>query len=218
MSGSHPADEVDAEDAIRRMTAAYVTGRYWDERAIRVNPALVHASAEDCWRVLEHIAEGDPSLGEPGDFDSLPDPLPTRYADAIADWMPLRAEHGLASLREIPIVDGHVQAWRAVQCHPADLRSALGVHWTWDLQWNDGATVKWPPKETEGVPELLLHAIVPVSSIDWQTTLLCAMDYVCGDDEREIRLHDGAALRLLSVETLIGGKAISIPACGPFTA
>jgi hypothetical protein len=44
----------------------------------------------------------------------------------------------------------------------------------------------------ENAYEVVISAHVDASSVDWPATLFARMDYLNGDDEAEIQLHEGA--------------------------
>lgn len=208
---THPADLLDVDAAAAHVLAAHRTGRYWDERAVRVRPELADAGSDDLHRILEMLSEED---------DADPDVAPERQPDvgltpaadeALSSWLVRRAHYAREQLKLVPIgPNGTIAVWREIQCNPADVRPALGVHWTWNPDFCGGAQAFWTPHGSdEDVPVILLVGSVPVESVDWPVTLLCAMDYLCGDDERELRLRDGAPLRL--VEMHVDAEAVSVP-------
>lgn len=205
----HPSHLIDQNAAIEAMTASYVAGGYWDVRAVRVRPELHDVDTAQRWRLLEDLAEDDGHLSELIGDHAYDGDLSPELAKAVRDWMIRRAAFAHRVLSEIPIEDGHVVAHRAVGCAPADLRPGLGVHWSWDPAWNGGADTHWAPEDPASDIVIMIRARVPVSSVDWQTTMLCAMDYLSGDDERELRLLDGAAVTDVSIE--VGGRASPLP-------
>lgn len=200
MNAGHPTDVIDVEKAIAHMTRAMVEGGFWDERAIRVRPELAECLHDDRRFLLENLAEEDTAI----DVDSLDDlhgDLTGHLRDAVSSWVRNRAAYCMGVLKGIQPVNGMIPAWRAVQCLPDALRPKLGVHWSWDPSYGGGASVHWPPEgDRENLPEILLVGMIPVSSVDWYVTLLCAMDYMNGCDERELRLLEDAPVRLVSME------------------
>lgn len=209
MGDAHPSCGIDQDAAIATMTASWVQGGYWDERAARVRPELADADLGNRWRLIDDLAEDDPAIAAMSERQQYDGPLGDELSKVIGEWMVRRAAYAMRVLSEIPVVDGHVAATRAVMCRPEDLRSPLGVHWSWDPGWSGGADAHWAPRSDEDLPVIHLVASVPISSVDWQTTLLCAMDYLCGDDERELRLRDGAPVSLTSVA--IGKALVPMP-------
>ena len=209
MGDAHPSCGIDQDAAIATMTASWVQGGYWDERAAMVRPELADADLGNRWRLIDDLAEDDPAIAAMSERQPYDGPLGDELSKVVSEWMVRRAAYAMRVLSEIPVVDGHVVATRAVMCRPEDLRSPLGVHWSWDPGWSGGADTHWAPASDEDLPVIHLVASVPVSSVDWQTTLLCAMDYLCGDDERELRLRDGAPVSLTSVA--IGEAPVSMP-------
>lgn len=208
---THPADLLDVDAAAAHVLAAHRAGRYWDERAVRVRPELADAGSDDLHRILEMLSEEDDA-----DPDVAPDRQPdvglTPAADAaLSSWLVRRAHYAREQLRLIPVEPNRtIAVWREIQCRPDDVRSDLGVHWTWDPDFCGGAQAFWTPHAfDEEVPVILFIASAPVESVDWQVTLLCAMDYLCGDDERELRLKDGAPLSL--VEMHVDADPVTIP-------
>jgi hypothetical protein len=199
MTDGHPSCEIDQGAAIETMTTSWIQGGYWDARAARVRPELAEVDIENRWRLIDDLAEDDPAIAAMSERQEYDAPLGPELSKVVREWMVRRAAYAMRVLSEIPVVEGHVVATRAVMCRPEDLRSPLGVHWSWDTAWCGGADAHWAPKDGEDLPVIHLVASVPVSSVDWQTTLLCAMDYLCGDDERELRLRDGAPVSLTSV-------------------
>lgn len=200
MTDPHPTDAIDVEKAIADMTRAMVEGGHWDERAVRVRPELAECLHDDRRFLLEALAEDDETI-DVSDIDDLHGDLTGRHVDAVAEWARNRAAYCMGVLKGIEPVDGMIPAWRAVQCMPDDLRPKLGVHWSWDPTYGGGASVHWPPEgDRENLPEILMAAMIPVSSVDWDVTLLCAMDYMNGCDERELRLLEDADVHLVSME------------------
>jgi hypothetical protein len=208
---THPADLLDVDVAAAFVLDAHRNGRYWDERAVRVRPELRSAGSDDLQRILDMLCED-----EDADPDVAPDRQPetglTPAADAaLSSWLVRRAYYAREQLKLIPVEpDGSIAVWREIQCRPEDVRPALGVHWSWDPHFCEGAQAFWTPHAfDEEVPVVLFVAMAPVDSVDWPVTLLCAMDYLCGDDERELRLKDGAPLRL--VEMHVDANPVAIP-------
>lgn len=205
----HPSALIDQGAAIEAMTASYGTGGYWDARAVRVRPELHDVDTAQRWRLLEDLAEDDETLSELVENHAYDGELSPELAKVVRDWMIRRAAFAHRVLSEIPVEDGHVVAHRAVGCTPAGLRPALGVHWSWDPAWNGGADTHWAPEDPACDIVVMIRARVPVSSIDWQTTMLCAMDYLSGDDERELRLVEGAPV--VDVTIKVDGRTSPLP-------
>lgn len=205
----HPASLIDQGAAIDAMTASYVSGGYWDAHAASQRPELAQADLEGRWRLIDDLGEDDPSIAAMAARQTYDAPLSDELAKVVHDWMVRRAAFAHRVLSEIPLVGGTVSATRAVACRPDDLRPALGVHWSWDPSWCGGADAFWAPGGDEDLPVLHLHVPIPVSSVDWPMTMLCAMDYLCGDDERELRLTPGAPIPTPTIE--IDGVEAAIP-------
>jgi hypothetical protein len=209
MTTNHPCLTIDREAAIATMAASYVRGGYWDAHGVAVRPELADADEDARWRLLDDLAEDDDAVAAMLERQNMEGPLSAELTVVVNDWMVRRAAYAMRVLSEMPVVDGRIAATRAVMCRPEELRAPLGIHWSWDSAWSGGADAHWAPKTDEDLPVIHVVASVPVSSVDWQTTLLCAMDYAYGDDERELRLLEGAQLTVLSVE--IGTDAIETP-------
>lgn len=209
MNTPHPTDAIDVDAAIATMTRCYVQGGFWDERAIRLRPELRDALDQDRRHLLEVLAEDDEALDPEADADADGN-LVGAEADAIARWMPLRAAHSLGVLRLIEPIDGMIPVWRAIQCDPEKVRSKLGVHWCWDPNYGGGADCHWPTEyEDKDLPEILLVGMVPTTSVDWATTMLCAMDFQNGDDERELRLLEDAPVLLVDMH--VAADPVPVP-------
>jgi hypothetical protein len=207
----HPSSLIDQKAAIETMTASYVAGGYWDAHAVRVRPELHDVDMSHRWRLLEDLADDDDdgNLSELVDDHTYDGDLSPELTKVVRDWMIRRAAFAHRVLSEMPVEDGHVVAWRAVACKPDDLRPALGIHWSWDPTWDGGADTHWAPDDPACDVVLMIRARIPVSSVDWQTTMLCAMDYVSGDDERELRLLEDAVVEDVTIE--IDGKEVPLP-------
>lgn len=207
MTSIHPAAWIDQGAAIETMTASWIAGGYWDSRAVSVRPELADADLGNRWRLIDDLGEEDDAIAAMADRQPYDGPLSEELSEVVRDWMIRRAAFAMRVLSEMPIVDGAILATRVVMCRPEDLNASLGVHWSWDPGWCGGAAAHWAPEGGTELPLIHLEASVPVSSVDWQTTLLCAMDYLCGDDERELRTIDGAPVTLLSVRV----DGVSVP-------
>jgi len=199
MTCGHPCHTIDQGAAIETMTASWIHGGYWDAHAVRMRPELVDADLENRWRLIDDVGEDDEDVAAMAERQSYDGPLSDELSKWVRDWMIRRAAYAMRVLSEIPIVDGAIVATRAVRCLPEDLRTPYGVFWSWDPEWSGGADAHWGTLDSSDLPLVHLVASIPVSSVDWQTTLLCAMDYMCGDDERELRLTPDAPLTLLSM-------------------
>ena len=205
----HPSDLIDMTSAIRTMTDSYVAGGYWDARAVRVRPELHDVDASQRWRLLDDLSDGDERLHALIEDHEYDGELSPELAAVVNDWMVRRAAFAHRVLSGIRVDDDCIVAYRAVGCAPESLRADLGVHWSWDPEWNGGADTHWATEDPHCDVVIMIRARVPIPSVDWQTTMLCAMDYLSGDDERELRLHEGAPVGDVTIE--IDDRPASIP-------
>jgi hypothetical protein len=108
-----------------------------------------------------------------------------RIDDAFWNYRHLFKEDHIVAYRMITAP----QDWRATERHP-------GIYWTWD---RDAAQAHWGNYK-EGNVEWLIEAELPVASIDWGATLAmnASWDYA---EEREIRIHADAPLKLLQARS-----------------
>lgn len=107
-----------------------------------------------------------------------------RVAEAYDNFSHLISGGKMRCWRVITVRKG----WDISQQHP-------GMYWSWD---KDAAAAHWGEFDT-GTSEVIIEAIIPVTSIDWVGTL--AMnghpDY---EDEREIRIFEEAPVQIVSVK------------------
>lgn len=209
MGDLHPSSRIDQGAAIETMTASWIAGGYWDAHATSVRPELADADLGNRWRLIDDLAEEDETVAAMAERQPYDGPLSDELSKVVRDWMIHRAAYAMRVLSGIPIVDRAIVATRAVRCRPEDLRTPLGVFWSWDPEWCGGADAHWGAVDAADLPLIHLVASVPVCSVDWQTTLLCAMDYLCGDDERELRLKPDARMTLLSMS--VDGVSVPVP-------
>lgn len=209
MPDAHPCGSIDPAAAVEAMCASLSSGGYWDAHAVALRPELADADLGTRWRLLDDLAEDDETIAEMLAEQPYDGPLAPALSAVVRSWTERRAAWALRTLSGIPVTDGRVDAVRALRSLPEGLRTPLGVFWCWDPSWCGGADAYWDAEGCSDLPLLHVSASVPVSSVDWQATMLCAMDYLCGDDERELRLKAGAPLRITGVE--VGTDKVPTP-------
>lgn len=102
--------------------------------------------------------------------------------------------------REV-IKNGRVTVWRRITVkeswldHLAKEGKHLGVYWSWDP---DAADTHWGDFSKKSTA--LIEAEVPENGVDWEETLVANIQPMMGDDEKEIKLHRGVPLKIISIE------------------
>lgn len=102
--------------------------------------------------------------------------------------------------REI-IKNGKVTVWRKITVkeswmdHLVKEGKHLGVYWSWDP---DAADTHWGDFSKKSVA--LIEAEVPENGVDWEETLVANIQPMMGEDEKEIKLHRGVPLKIISIE------------------
>ena len=102
--------------------------------------------------------------------------------------------------REV-IKNGRVTVWRKITVkeswmdHLAKEGKHLGVYWSWDP---DAADTHWGDFNKKSVA--LIEAEVPENGVDWEETLVANIQPMIGEDEKEIKLHRGVPLKIISIE------------------
>ena len=71
---------------------------------------------------------------------------------------------------------------------------SIGVYWTWD---EDAAEAHWGQGTGYRVK---FAAEINADIVDWDTSIMCNLDPSLGEDEKEIRLFDGASFEILGYE------------------
>ena len=187
----HPATRIDAEAAASTMAASMSgDGPFWDPVALARRPGLADEATLYAGDVVafvrDHMPDAVPhTASEPG-------PRHPDHRDAIRAWCATRAEEAIAQLTGLAIdARGTIAVERVLACDPADLRSALGVFWSTDVQHGGILAAPWG---TPGSPEILVTARIHHDDVDWATSCVARMEWYSGDDERELRLHPGRPL------------------------
>lgn len=99
------------------------------------------------------------------------------------------------------IKNGKVTVWRKITVkeswldHLAKEGKHLGVYWSWDP---DSADTHWGDYNKKSVA--LIEAEAPENGVDWEETLVANIQPMMGDDEKEIKLHRGVPLKIVSIE------------------
>lgn len=208
MADPHPSSLIDQGAAIEAMTASHVDGGYWDHAAVLARPELADADRQGRWRLIDDLGQDDPAIAAMAERQDYDGRLSDELSKVVRDWMVRRAAFAHRVLTEIPVAEGLIHATRAVACRPETLCVPLGVHWSWDPSWCGGADTYWAPADA-GDDVITIHAAIPASSVNWPMTMLCAMDYLCGDDERELRLIGGAPVTITTIE--FNGDPVAMP-------
>lgn len=94
------------------------------------------------------------------------------------------------------VTGNYIHAFRAVEVRKVSqlkLTQNVGIFWSTAA---DTAYAHWG----RGEPATVLHALVPLSSVDWVGTAICRADPDTGDDEDELRLREGAPLTILGYQ------------------
>lgn len=121
------------------------------------------------------------------------------FTDFQQKWAEEQIENVLWNLRDT-IKRGFVRAWRVITApQDWDVKSRHpGVYWSWDKKaaqahWGEfgNGRVKWR-----------ISALIPISSIDWVTTLAMNADPALGEDEKEIRIYDDAPVKIIGTKII----------------
>lgn len=133
----------------------------------------------------------------PRGVDSIPELAYCRRMRAIADGDLLESmQSPIPDHLRALVQDGHVEVWRAVRAYSGFLN---------DLLPGSGLGKCWSYEENGAIPYdggnrgviYRLHGLMPISSIDWGTTV--ALD---DNGEREIRAHSGKPFILLGLDEI----------------
>lgn len=204
--GAHPAVAgMDVAVAARRFHASLTGGAHWDDLMVSLRPETADCGSEHAAYTLDACVEE----GLVGDDDV--DPTSPEGVEALRLWCERRAPACAERIAALPVVDGHVRAHRMIAVSdPAELRPALGVFWTHDFE-------NWPdpyPLWAEGgrdAPTIVVEALVPVEAVDWQSSLMCLMDWFLGDCEAELRVRPGFPVRIVSAFRLDDDTPVDLP-------
>lgn len=141
----------------------------------------------------DEITEDDPAFKE-----WLRDTMEDKFIDI--EW----------TLKEALNEDETIDIWRKMTvpenwlAHLTEHGKHLGVYWSYD---EHAAEAHWG--ERFKIPARI-HGRVPETSVDWETTFIMNMDPSLGEDEKEVRLHEGVPVEILEIE--IDGVAQDISA------
>jgi hypothetical protein len=173
---------------------------------VSLRPELAGSGSEHAAYTLEScIEEGT------DDCDNEMDPASPEGVERLRLWCEERAPLCAERIAALPIVDGHVRGHRMIAVSdPAELRPALGVFWTHDFEnWPDPYPL-WA-EEGRDAPTIVVEALVPVEAVDWQSSLMCLMDWFLGDCEAELRVRPGFPVRIVSAFRLDDDSPVDLP-------
>ncbi len=86
--------------------------------------------------------------------------------------------------------------------------ASLGIYWTFDLEGTDSLGSVWGHEQPG--EDILIHAMIPTSAVDWHYTILANMDWYSGDYEHELRVKAGAPIRVEWIQTVEDGTRIGM--------
>lgn len=201
-ANEHPASSID-EEAAAEVFAASISGEgdHWDKTMIAMHPEMREKGNENAWYVIDRCIEM-------GLCDEEPDPGSKEEANILKKWSEIRAPECKRKLKNLPLEGDHIRAFRMIDCNPENIRSQLGVFWSYTLEnWDDPVT-PWGDPE---LPTLLIEALVPLEAVEWQTTCLANMDWMIGDTESELRLKPGYPVKEVKISYLRGVEEITVP-------
>lgn len=156
----------------------------------------------DVWRWIDALCEDDlgptfhvpPHLAEADLSDMLDDP---EFHDLVMRWMRLRYDHAVRELLQEDL--SHLgrrltcdEDWTAGILQGSE---TLGVFFG-TLPLDDGEFWTDPDKPVEVYAEVAVEPGV----VDWIATIRARMDYVYGDEEREVRLLEESEVEILVLE------------------
>jgi hypothetical protein len=216
LDAAHPADVVDVQ-AAADMVAAWLLGEgpHWDPFIRDHRPEMQSPD-----QTLDYTMEGirDHAFHERGieyDEEDLEPHSPMGRTE-IAAWCLDRALTARKTLTNLPIVDGGMRAHRLIGTSPDALRADLGIFWTHSLHETVDIYAMWAP-DGRDAETLCVEAVVPLESIDWQTSCMALMDWYLGDSEQELRLRPGhpvsvrSCIRWKPPEEWVPDEAIVLP-------
>jgi hypothetical protein len=189
-----------------KMTDSLVQGLFWDDQAHAAYPGKFQGSDNGA-RMIEYWREGDFNYPFPDQFADMEDIdvqdtpefrafamwwCDNRYDEVIARLTAIEKHSGLYSIHRIMKVPTN---WAATVQRIG--QTSLGIYWTYDPHAWDFEPV-WSDLKSEGV-NVVIHAVVDPSHIDWHHTIMAGMDWETGENEYELRVLKGSPLFVQSV-------------------
>lgn len=206
--------DVDREWIINKMVSAIMNGEYWDSQVLRPNSKGdlqhwemgsddAHDMARD-WAAELRMDDMNP--------EEIVETQP--FQERLRLWASTRYDNvidKIAHLAKGDMIPAHrfmkVTEYWFDQNREQGL-GRLGIFWTFDLNNTEDLGPIWG-HELPG-DEILIHAMIPKSSVDWHYTILANMDWMQGDREHELRVKAGAPIQVEWIQTVEDGTRVDI--------
>ncbi len=206
--------DVDRQWIIDKYMAALLSGEHWDTMAMRRNDSgKLEGWQMGCDDIYSMASQWAEEIGmadrEPEDIvDTEP------FRQALRRWLEARYGQVIKKIEHLTAGDT-IPAHRFMRVPEEWVVQArqngsvqLGIYWTFDLEGSDDLGAIWG-HEQQG-EEILIHAMVPTSGVDWHYTVLANMDWHSGDYEHEVRVKAGAPLNVQWIQTVDDGSKIDM--------
>lgn len=207
--------DVDRDWIINKMIGAISNGDHWDSQVLRPDSKgrLHHweMGSDDIYDMARDWA------GELRMDDMKPEEIVETqpFQERLRIWANARYDEVIDKISHL-VKNDTIPAHRFMKVpeHWVELNNKegfakLGVYWTFDLENTQDLGPVWG-EELPG-EEILIHAMIPTSAVDWHYTVLANMDWMQGDREHEIRVKSGAPIRVEWIQTVDDGTRVDAP-------